>query len=160
MTDGKLFFALMYKDNDILNEVVQSLKNDFGDIVRQSKEYWFDFTDYYKEEFGSSLKKTIIIFDNKIEKKDLVEIKIICSQIEDDYSEDKKRKINIDPGYINEKGVVLASFKSKDFKEDLDDGVFAHKVLEFENGSIKDFQHTFDDFKSTMIKDFFLNTIK
>ena len=70
-----LFFALMYKDKEILTNVVNKLKNNFGKILSESTEYDFNFTDYYKKEFGNDLKKTIIIFDRKINKNDLVEIK-------------------------------------------------------------------------------------
>mgnify|MGYP001592809108 FL=1 len=51
----------------------------------------------------------------------------------------------------------MASFKGKDFKEDLGDAVFAHKVLEFRGDKVGDFFHTFADFKSNDVRDFFLN---
>ena len=155
-----LFFALMYKDREILNNVLNELKNNFGNIVSKSPEYDFNFTDYYEDEFGSNLKKIIIVFDDKIDKDDLSKIKILCSQIEMEHSSWNKRKINIDPGYLNSGEVVLASFKGKDFKEDIGQGVYAHKVLEFNNGQIKDFFHTFPDFKSSTVKDFFKGIIK
>ena len=161
MDSGKLFFALMYKDKDVFEKAVERLKEDFGAILSNSAEYNFDFTDYYREEFGSNLKKILIAFNKLINMRDLDEIKIISSQIEGEFcNDDNKRVINIDPGYFNEKGVVLASFKGKDFKESLGEDVFAHKVLEFNNGNIKDFYHTFPDFKSSIVKDFFIKLIK
>jgi len=160
MGNEKLFFALMYKDKEILEKALNDLKNNFGDVITKSQEYDFDFTDHYEEEFGSDLKKTIIVFDNKINKENLSEIKILCSQIEKEFCSDNKRTVNIDPGYFNGKEVVLASFKGKRFKESLDNGVFAHKVLEFENGRVNDFFHTFADFKDNTVKDFFKRIIK
>jgi len=154
--NGNLFFALMYKDNEILKKAIN--ENDFGDIVAKSEEFDFNFTDYYEKEFGSNLKKTIIIFNKKIIKKDLVDIKKFTTTIEKKYSVNNKRQINIDPGYVDDKEVVLASFKKKDFKEDLGDGVYAHKVLEFENGKVKDFWHTFMDYKEEWIKNIFMNS--
>ena len=157
---GKLFFAIMFKDKATLNKTIRDSEKNFGNIVDKSRVYDFNFTDYYKKEFGDNLKKTIIIFDKKIDKKSLVEIKIKSNNIEKNYSVKNKRKINIDPGYVNNKEVVLASFKKKDFKEDLGNGVFSHKVLEFNNGQIKDFFHTFPDFKNKLVQDFFLSLIK
>ena len=76
----------------------------------------------------------MITFDKIINKGDLAEIKIISSQVEDEFcNDDNKRIINIDPGYFNGKGVVLASFKGKDFKDCIEGDVFAHKVLGFDN---------------------------
>lgn len=151
-----LFFALMYKDKDILEKTIGELKNNFGDVVSKSSEYDFNFTSYYEKEFGMNLKKMIAIFDKKINKIDLVEIKNKITEIEKRFSVGNKRRINIDPGYVNNKEVVLASFKKKDFKEDLGNNVFAHKVLEFEDGNVNDFFHTFDDYKEKRIKDFFI----
>ena len=156
--NGKLFFALMYKE--IPDKAVNELKNNFEDIVNKSEEYDFNFTNYYEKEFGTDLKKIIIIFDKKINKKDLIEIKIKIAEIEKKYSKNNKRQINIDPGYVNDKEVILASFKKKDFKEDLGNGVYAHKVLEFDNDKIKDFWHTFMDFREERIKNFLLKTLQ
>lgn len=151
----------MYKDEDVFEKAVEYLKDDFGAILSSSAEYKFNFTDYYTEEFGSDLRKILIVFDKIINKKDLVEIKIISSQVEDEFCDDNnKRAINIDPGYFNDKGVVLASFKGKDFKYCIEGDVFAHKVLDFDNGTVKDFFHTFPDFKSGIVKDFFIKLIK
>ena len=158
--NGKLFFALMYKNKEILEKTIDLLKNNFGGIVSKSPGYDFNFTDYYEKEFGTNLKKTIIILDKKINKNDLTEIKIKITEIEKNHSSDGKRTINIDPGYVNDKEVVLASFKKKDFKEDLGDGVYAHKVLEFENGEVKSFFHTFADYKSKLVQEFFLKSIE
>ncbi|MBU90714.1 hypothetical protein CMO94_04165 [Candidatus Woesearchaeota archaeon] len=156
--ENYLFFALMYNNNEILKKTINKLN--FGAILSKSPEYDFDFTDHYENEFGSDLKKTIIIFNNNIQKNNLIKIKNKINEIEKDYSADGKRTINIDPGYVNDKEVVLASFKKKRFKENLGDGVFAHKVLEFEDGKVKEFFHTFPDFKSKLVKEFFLNNIK
>lgn len=158
--DNKLFFALMYKDNEILENTINDLKNNFGNTISKSSEYDFNFTDYYEEEFGNNLKKIIIVFDNKINKENLVEIKNKTADIEKNYSIENKRKINIDPGYVNSKEIVLASFKNKDFKEDIGEGVYAHKVLGIENGEIISFFHTFPDFKNELVQNFFLTLIK
>lgn len=158
---GRLFFALMYKDKEILKEALKELEMEFGNAFFKIKDYEFNFTDYYEKEFGRDLKKTIFIFDTRVNKEDLVEIKILCSQIESNFSDDNgKRTIDTDPGYFNKKEVILASFKGKDFKEYLEEDVFAHKILEFDGNKIKDFFHTFEDFKSKHVQDFFLNIVR
>ena len=162
MEEGRLFLAIMHRDEEILQDAVSELETEFGEAVSKSAEYNFNFTDYYKDEFGYGLKKRIYAFGAKINKADLVETKILCSLIELRFSDDDdgKRVINIDPGYFSEKEAVLASFKEKDFKENLGDGVFAHKVLEFNGNKINDFFHTFADFKSKAVQEFFLELIK
>jgi len=159
-TNGTLFFALMYKNEKILEETITSLKNDYGKIISKSLEYDFNFTDYYEKEFGDDLKKIIVFFNKKINNEELKNIKLRIKDIEREFFTNNKRKINIDPGYMNHKEVVLASFKGKNFKEDIGQGVYAHKVLEFDNGELKSFFHTFPDFKSGLVQDFFLTLIK
>ena len=72
------------------------------------------------------------------------------------YSENHKRRVNIDPGFIAKDKVVLASFKKKDFKKDLGNGVYAHEVLRFEDGKVKEFWHTFGDYRKKKMKEFLL----
>jgi len=89
-----------------------------------------------------------------------LKLKNKIAEIEKKYSVEGKRKINIDPGYFNDKEVILASYKGKVFKKDLGEGIFIHKVLEFDNGKVKDFFHTFLDFKSKLLQEYFLSLIK
>ena len=154
MVSGKLFFGIMFSDKDIYNECLKDLINNFGEVEKESFEYDFDeFTDYYEKEMGRWLKKKIIIFKKEIEEKDLVGVKKFITEIEKKYSEEGKRKINIDPGFVSDR-VVLASFKKKDFKKNLGEGVFAHEVLRLEDGRVKEFWHTFRDYKGKKVKEF------
>jgi hypothetical protein len=153
---GNLLFALMYKDKAVLEKTINKLKDDFGGILKKSPEYDFNFTNYYEKESGTNLKKIIIVFNKKISKDDLVEIKNKITEIEKGFSVYGKRTVNIDPGYVNDKEVVLATFKKKDFKEELGNGVYAHKVLEFADGKVKEFWNTFPDYKEKRIKDFLM----
>jgi len=156
MVSGKLFFGIMFSDKNIYDKCLNDLIKNFGEIEKQSKEYNFDkFTSYYKKEMGSNLIKKIIIFKKGIEGKDLVGIKKFIFEIEKKYSENGKRMVNIDPGFVSKEKVVLASFKKKDFKEDLGNGVFAHEVLRFEDGKVKEFWHTFGDYKELKVKALF-----
>lgn len=160
-SNGKLFFAAMFLGKETYNNAVRDLTKEYGEIKKESHEYDFDeYTDYYEKESGKNLIKKIIIFKKEIKENDLAEIKKFAAEIEKKYSVDGKRKINIDPGYVSKEKVVLASFKKKDFKEYLGWGIFLHKVLEFNDGKVKDFFHTFPDFKSKFIQGFFLELIK
>ena len=155
MAFGNFFVSIFYSDKRIYGEVINELKNIFGETKKESFEYNFDkFTSYYEKEMGKNLIKKFLIFKKIINKKDLVEIKNKTTEIEKKYSKNNKRTINIDPGFISKNKVVLASFKKKDFKKDLGN-VYAHEVLRFENNQIKEFWHTFPDFKSNETQDFF-----
>ena len=149
----------MYSSQDILDKTISILKNEFGEIKAKSKEYDFNFTDYYENEFGINLKKLILVFEKTIEKQDLIQIRERTGQIEKALSQNNKRSVNIDPGYISKTELVLATKKGKTWKEDLGKGIYAHKILEFKDNEVITFYHTFTDYKLKNNQDFFIEAI-
>ena len=146
----------MFSDRDYYEKVIDDLIKKYGEVKKESSEYDFDkFTDYYEREMGKGLRKKLIIFKKNIIEEDLINIKKFIEEIEKKYSIKNKRKINIDPGFVSDR-VVLASFKKKDFKKNLGEGVYAHEVLRLEKGEVKEFWHTFRDYKGEKIKRFFV----
>ena len=152
-----MFIAVLYSDGGVYDKAVSLLKEEFGEVIVSSNPYDFTFTDYYSKEMGSDLVKRFVVFKKEISKKELAEIRKKTGEIEDKFRVDGKRKINLDPGYINKKEVVLASVKGSDFKEELGNGVFSHKIYAFENDKIKIFSHTFPDYTVEENKKFFLD---
>jgi hypothetical protein len=150
----------MYPNKEELGKAILILEKEFGKIIAKSEEYEFDFTDYYEKEFGKNLKKIIAVFGKEIEKNDLIWIREKTGEIENNLAINGKRAVNIDPGYISETELVLATKKGRWFKEELGNGVFAHKVLEFKGDEVVTFKHTFADYKIEKNLEFFRKIIK
>src|SRR3989338_3060338 len=142
-----LFIAALYSDEEVYDKSVSFLKEKFGNVIIESKPYNFTFTDYYNEEMGSGLVKRFIVFRKEANKKELAQVRKLTGEIEDKFRVNGKRKINLDPGHISSDEVVLASVKKKDFKEEIGNGIFAHRIYAFENGKVKTFFHTFPDYR-------------
>jgi hypothetical protein len=154
----KLIIAVMYPSQEMLVKVKEDLINEYGAIVKESESYDFtSFTSYYEPEMGAKINKKFLIFDKKISKRDLIEIKNHITLLEEKYSKKKNRTINLDPGYISSKELVLATVKGKGFKEQISDKIWLHKVLEFKDDFVITFYHTFDDYKK--YKDWFLDKV-
>jgi hypothetical protein len=153
-----LIIAIMYSDKELYEKVKSILIEKFNKIVKESQEYNFDkFTSYYEKEMGKNLVKRFLIFDNKINKQDLIKIKKQTTEIEKEFAIDENRTINLDPGYVNDNELVLASFKKgTNYKEDLGQGVYAHKVLEFKENKPIIFWHTFPDYRVKENQEFFI----
>jgi len=173
-----LFIAIMYSDEANFNKAKDELVEKYGNIKAESDSYDFNFTKYYEKEMGSDLKKKFIVFKKEISKEDLTEIKFFITEIEEKFSEKESpqlalrtenlptssskqacptpRTVNIDPGYLSSTELVLATWKGKDFKEKISEKVWVHKVLEF-NGEIKEFFHTFADYKIKENQEFIVN---
>ncbi len=151
---NNLFIALMYGSVKKKDKAIEKLTAKFGKINYYSEEYPFNFTDYYEREFGKDLKKQLFIFNKAIEKNDLIDIRNTTEEIEQSFSENGNRTINIDPGYISETGLVLATKKEKPWKELLGQGIYAHKIMECKEKQIVTFNHTFADYRSAKVKEF------
>jgi len=160
--ENKLIIAIMYSNKEIYNKVKSILIEKFNNIKKESNEYNFDqFTSYYEKEMGKNLVKRFLIFNKEIKKQDLIRIKKQTTEIEKEFSKNNKRTINLDPGYLNDKELVLASFKSgTNYKEDLGNGIYAHKVLEFKDKEPIIFWHTFPDYRVKENQEFFIDKQK
>jgi hypothetical protein len=165
----KLMIAVMYSDTDLYTRCKSELVNEFGMIDAESEAYDFDkFTKFYEKEMGTGLVKRFIIFrepmesmeKNKSIKDNLKKIKLKTAETEKSFSSEGRRKINLDPGYLTESELALASFKKgAGHKKDIGGGVFLHKVLEFKDRAII-FRHTFPDYRVKENQAFFQKHLK
>ncbi len=149
--------AIMYSDSEVYSKVKDILKKIYGDISLEGGEYDFNFTDYYLDEFGANLKKRFVLFEDLIETKLISQIKIDLIKLESSMSEQGKRIINIDPGYITENEVIVPSTKPLPHRTPLEHELFADKQLEFKDSEVITFRHTFADYKVN--QDFFLKCL-
>lgn len=151
----------MYSNKEEYEKVKSLLKEKFQDIKEESQPYNFDqFTSFYEKEMGKNLIKTFIIFKKEITKQDLIKIKQQTTKIEKEFAVNNNRIINLDPGYLNEEELVLASFKKgTNYKENLGEGVYAHKVLEFKENKAIIFWHTFPDYRVEENQEFFIQSL-
>jgi hypothetical protein len=152
-----LFMAVMYADEKVFEKAKAELVKKYGSIKAESSVYDFKFTNYYEPEMGSGLKKLFLVFEKEISKKDLADIKFFITEIEKRYSKGNNRVVNIDPGYLSSTELQLATFKEKSFKEKIHEKVWIHKVLEFDGNNVKQFFHTFADYRDKKNQEFIIN---
>ena len=150
---AKLIIALMYGNKKVLDRTISILKKIFGEIDL-SIGYDFNFTEYYRDEFGENLRKKIISF-RKPTNKGLAEIKILTNKIEKEFSANKKRIINIDPGYVTMHNLVLASVKESPHRVNIGRGIYAESILFFKNKQFNEYYYTFQDYRQEKVKLFF-----
>lgn len=153
---AKLIIALMYNEKNILNKTLGKLKKIFGKIDLENDEYNFNFTDYYKKEFGNNLMKKIISFKDLINREELADIKLKTINIEKELSVKGKRRINIDPGYLTLHNLVLASTKELPHRIFIGKGIFAESTLFFRNKQYNDYPYTFKDYQQEIVKEFLI----
>ena len=144
----KLFVGVLYSDPERLQRARDSCAEAFGPIDWTSPDFPFDVTDYYCEEMGSPIQRQFWSFAKLIQPDELPRAKLITNRIEDELAVNGKRRVNLDPGYLDYDKVVLASAKYNGQKIYLSDGIYADLTLHYEKGHYYPYPWSFPDFKS------------
>jgi hypothetical protein len=131
----------------------------WGPIALESDIFDFVQTTYYEARMGTNLKKQILAFENLAPPAELPHWKHQTNQWEDDYrsldTHPEPRPLNLDPGYLTEAKLVLATTKDRDHRLYLSDGIYAEGTLYFYRGQWKTRPWTYPDYQTTEYHEFF-----
>ena len=152
----KLFVGVLYSDATLLAKAFSMLDQRYGEIDFRSCSFSFDISDYYVSEMGSPIYRIFVSFEILIRPPMITTIKLETNKIEDKLAVDQKRKVNLDPGYMDYDKVVLASAKYNGQKIYLDRGIWADLALHYVKGKFIPYPWSFPDFKRGMYNDVFL----
>ena len=142
----KLIIGLIARE-EFLDSACAKLSKAFGNIDYRSEVLDFDSTRYYEKEMGSKLKRQFITFAKSINPKELPEIKIKTNKIESRFfSSQKKRSVNVDPGYLCLSKLVLATTKDHQHRIYLDKGIFAEVTLRYREKTFSVWPWTYADY--------------
>ncbi len=151
----KLILGLIFKEIQVFEKVKIVLIKKLGEIDFESPCIDFSFTNYYCEEMGSPLFRKFLSFEKLIKPTHIVKIKYFCSSLEERFSYRGRRKINIDPGYINLYQLVLTSFKPYYQRINLGRSVFAEVTLHFQKQSFRVLEWTYPDYRTSQYIEIF-----
>ena len=152
----KFFCGILHSNEEILEQAKKLLIEKYGDIDYISESFSFAVSDYYQPEMGWPIYRLFYSFEKLINPKDIAKIKIECNSIEDQLAIEDKRKVNIDPGYLDYDKMVLASAKYNGQKIYLDYGIYADLTLRYEKGNFYPYPWSFPDFKEERYNKTFL----
>ena len=155
----KLFIGVLVSHAKLIPAVEQRLSDTFGRVDHRSAVIPFDFTDYYAPEMGDIIDRVFFSFEGLIEADRLPEIKRQTNQLEDELAplfESVKRPVNLDPGYIEQAKVILASTKNFYHRIYLEAGIFGEVTMHFKNNTFQFFPWTYPDYQSKDYQEFFL----
>lgn len=141
-----LFAGVLVAEEGIKERVKPVLNQEFGETLYSTSLKEWNWTDYYKKEMGDNLKRFFIFFKKVIDPSYIADIKIKTNEIEESFSVNGKRKINIDPGYITPSKVVLASTKNYCHRIYLGKGIYAEITLYYKNNTYRSHIFTYRDY--------------
>ncbi|GAG31998.1 unnamed protein product [marine sediment metagenome] len=160
----------------------QTASEAWGPIVLESEPFEFVETDYYEPSMGPGLKKQFFAFENLLDPGELPAIKrqtneweavyakmeedrarqggqtpdgTATSNQEDDKGQQIERPLNLDPGYITEAKLVLASTKDHAHRIYLSEGIYAEVTLHYQGREWRHRDWTFPDYRREDYQVFF-----
>jgi hypothetical protein len=150
-----LICGVMAVDAARLQQSVERLTRAFGPLEHESTVQPFDVTDYYEPEMGPFLMRQFVSFSRLIDPCALADVKLKTNALEQEFSENGCRRVNLDPGYLCPSKLVLATAKDFSHRVAIGSGIYAEVTLMFtKEGGIRTFHWTYPDLRSDVYHDF------
>ncbi|MDR1401281.1 MAG: DUF4416 family protein [Endomicrobium sp.] len=154
---AKLFCGVIYCGEEVKQRSFAVLEEKLGKIDLISDVITFNFSNYYNSEMGNGLKRFWISFRKLISVDRLAEMKISTNFIENNFTLDGKRRINIDPGYIGLANVILATTKNYSHRIYISSGIYAEVTMIYNRrGGFVRLPWTYPDYLSKTATEFLL----
>lgn len=129
------FCAVITRHEAARQWALQRLNAMWGGVAITSSEIPFEAGGYYTPTMGKDLIKTLVAFDGFHDPGELAAWKLQTNTMESDYAassnHSETRPLNLDPGYMTQAKLVLATTKDRDHRIYLRDGMFAEVTLTY-----------------------------
>lgn len=147
---AKYFVGLLSSDIELLNSLESDLTALFGAIDAWSQTLPWNLSKFYEDEMGTGLLRRFVSFVRLDSPGSLADIKLKAQLLEEKNrwtrGEQKGRRVNIDPGYVETGKVVLASTKNAKHRLYLKSGIYGETTLLYYDGSFQACPHTYPDY--------------
>lgn len=151
---AKLVIGLFMKDRALFEPLVAELVSEFGTLDLISRWLPFDYTAYYEQEMGTPLFRRLLAFHSLIDQLALAGIKLATNRLEDQYTDNGRRRVNIDPGYLLYERFVLASGKNFSHRIYIGKKIYADLTLIYQRGAFETLPWTYPDYADRPIISF------
>ena len=142
----KLIVSIIAVNTRQMDAVINQLAERYGTPDVISVLHGFHYTNYYEPEMGSALIRRFLSFRTLIRPELLPEVKTATNSIEDERSEEAKRQVNLDPGYISSAHLILATGKGYTHRPYLRRGIYADLTLVFRDKTFRRLPWTYPDY--------------
>ena len=154
----KFMVAILAIEEEALSAARELVTQRLGDIDIVSPVWPFTKTEYYAKEMSDNLLRQIVSLAKLGRPDRLIELKLASNSAElDDASNrnrDRRRAINLDPGYITPAKLVLATTKDYSHRVYLGQGIYAEATLHYHAGSWIAWPWTYPDYAASTYHDF------
>ena len=131
----------------------------WGKVALKSPLFEFNETTFYEKTMGAGLQKQLVAFEPLIDPQQIAAAKVTSNHWEQAFIEQsdaaEERPVNIDPGYVTESKLVLATTKNRDHRIYLQQGIYAEVTLYFKAGKWEKSRWTYADYQRADFQEFF-----
>jgi hypothetical protein len=151
---AKLVIGVIMNDRALFEPLGVELSAGYGSVDMVSAWMPFDYTTYYEPEMGTPLYRRFLTYKKLINQDELAEIKLTTNRLEQSFSRNGRRRVNIDPGYLLYERFVLASGKNFCHRIYIGSGVYADLTLIYQRGGYDKLPWTYPDYADEPILSF------
>lgn len=147
----------MYTDENVMQHALDTCIEKFGTIDYQFGPIKVSvYTDYYDKEMGEGIYKKYMTFEKLIRREEISTIKTFTNSIEKSLLEKDKRTVNLDPGYLTNDKLILATTKDFYHRIYIKKGIYAEVTLHLRKGQYRFFSWTYPDYKEKEVQEFLM----
>lgn len=153
----KLFVGMLTSQNRLFEAVADTLAAAYGPVDLASGILPWDHSAYYRGEMGSGIMRKFLFFQRLIDPGSLSRIKHDTMSLEHTLRRpgdgEFSRRVNIDPGYVTEAKVILATTKDFSHRVYIGQSIFAEATLQYARNdrAFRPLDHTYPDFRSPQV---------
>lgn len=130
---------------------VDTLTSHWGSLFKKSQVFDFQETAYYEKSMGKDVKKQLLAFVQLMDASQLAQSKHQSNEWEQQFhqsnSYSEERPINIDPGYLTQAKLILATTKDRDHRIYLSQGIYAEVTLFYKGKIWNSSRWTYPDYR-------------
>jgi len=153
--EAKLVASVFSKDPELIMAASRILERMFGRADFRSPIMDFTHTEYYNDEMGCGLKRVILSFDKPVRTESAYKTKLRTNALEKRFASNGKRRVNIDPGYLDMSKLVLFSTKDYTHRISMPRGIFAEVTLFYQDKCYNPWPWTYPDYRTKEYRDIF-----
>ena len=147
----KLIMGLIMAGDAPIDEAHQHLEASYGKIDLGTARSPFIATRYYEREMGPQLSRMFWSFELLIAPDILAGIKRQTNMMEQRFArwdgQRWRRRVNLDPGYVDLAKLVLATTKDRQHRLYLGQGIYGEATLRFTGGRFVPWEWTYPDYR-------------
>jgi hypothetical protein len=149
---AKLIVSVLSTSRERIVSVLSELADTYGSLDFVSGVLPFDYTDYYEAEMGKPLRRRFASFQGLVQQEDLATIKVQTNHIEEKWSVEGNRTVNIDPGILLAERLVLATGKNYSHRVYLSQSVYADLTLIYYDKDYQPLAWTYPDYAEPRVR--------